>query len=95
MSVGPGILLPGLRSSEVREVREVRRDLAHRQSQLQLGDSGGGGFGAAEVEGFEVCQAGEVFDADVAQSAARERQSLELLQLRQILGKDIAQRWAA
>ena len=81
-------LFPGLLANDV---REVRRDLARRQSQLQLGDSGGSGFGAAKVERFEVRQAGEVFDAVVAQTAARERESFELLPLRQIRRQQVTQ----
>jgi len=50
---------------------------------LQLGDAGGAGLGAAQVERFQVRQAGQVLDPGVAQAAARQRQPLELLQLGQ------------
>jgi hypothetical protein len=49
----------------------VPLDLALGQLGLQLVDAGGGGFGVAEVEGFQVRQVGEVLDAGVGQSALR------------------------
>src|SRR6266511_688500 len=52
-------------------------DLALRQAFLQLGDAGGTGPGAAQVEPFQVRQAGQVFDPGVAQAAARQRQPFE------------------
>ena len=70
-------------------------DPAVRQSHLQLGDARGSGFGAAEVEGFEVRQAGEMLDPDIAECAARQRQPIDLRQLGQVRGQQITKRRTA
>ena len=69
----------------------VPLDLALGERGFQFVDTGGGDFGAAEVEGFQVRQVGEVLDADVGQSAAGQRQAFERLQLGQVFGREIGQ----
>ena len=70
-------------------------DPAPRQRALQLVDADGGGFGAAEVEGFQVRQGGEVLDARVIQPAADQRQFFDALEFGEILGEQVPQGWTS